>query len=163
MKKLLLCTLICFASSVFAETKIRPPDMALGHWITTADMSKIIEQTLAKMPEDSRAMIRGMMEEKMKGSSTTEQCITEDTLNNFDQQIKETFSNDTDCEFNIIESSSKTFMSAIECPGSVIQITMIVINDKRNGTTVVNNVVGQDKTEITSVSEWQSSICPAGL
>lgn len=163
MKKLLLCALICFAPSVFAETKITPPDMALGHWVTTADMSEIIEQTLAKMPEETRAMVRGMMEEKMKDSSRTEQCITEDTLNNFDQQVKQAFGKDTDCKIDVIESNSKKFVVALTCPGTAMKITTDVINDKRNETTMVSNIAGMGETAVTSVSAWQSSTCPAGL
>lgn len=163
MKNLIFITFAFFAPSVFSQPAITPPDMTPGHWVTTADMSSIIEQTLASMPEESRDMMRGMIEARMKDSSVTEQCITEETLNNFEQQVKEAFSNETNCELNVAESTSKKFVLTLQCPDSDIQVTTNIINDKRTETTVVTNVAGLGETAISSVSEWQSATCPANL
>lgn len=163
MKKLILCSLIFCSPLIVAQTKITPPNMDLGYWVTSVDQSGIIESALLGVPEESRAMVREMMAESMQESMTTEQCITEETLSNFDGQIEDAFSGDSDCEFNVTESSSEKFMATISCPGSVMQITTDVINSKRNESIMVSKVAGMAETEITSIAEWQSSVCPADL
>ncbi len=161
MKKFIIIAFIAYTSLTSAATDITPPNMELGHWITTIDQSAIIEQALASLPEESRVMALKMMKEKMQSSTRSEQCITKDALRNFDKSIKDTFSdiNKKDCSFDVTESTNKKFAATMTCPGTVTQITTDVINSKRNESTIVIGVGAAEKT-LKAVSEWKSSVCP---
>ena len=47
----------------------------------------MIKQMLANMPESQRAQMRAMMESEMK-PPVVKQCITEDSLNDMDKQLR---------------------------------------------------------------------------
>lgn len=163
MKKLILCSLACFISLTSFAKEIVVPEMELGHWVTTTDISAMLEKTLSSVPEASRAMMRKMMEKEMKESSTSEQCITKESLSNFDQQIKETLGDNSHCKFDVIESNSKTLIATLKCSDSLIQINTKFINSKLSKSTITSDVTGIETTKITSTTEWKSSVCPKGL
>jgi hypothetical protein len=160
MKIRILFTLICSSPLLLSAAEITPPNMELGHWLTTVDQSAVIESALASLPESSRAMVKKMMEEKMRDSGASEQCITKDTLSNFDKQVKNAFGAGNSCELNVTESTDEKFVAAINCSGTVIHVTTNIVNSKRNETTVVSNMPGMGETTVASVSTWQSSVCP---
>lgn len=163
MKKNIACALVFCIPLLVSATDIVAPNMEPGHWISTTDTSAILEQTLASVPEESRAMVRKMMEQKMQEANTTEQCVTKEILTNFDQEIKNKLGNHDNCEFNVTESTREKFAATLSCTGSIINITTNVINSKKNESTVISNVTGMAETKIKLLSEWKSSVCPSGL
>ncbi|MFK8068703.1 MAG: DUF3617 domain-containing protein [Gammaproteobacteria bacterium] len=163
MKKTMIFFLI-FCSPLFVSAvEITPPDMDLGHWVTTVDSSAMMKQMLANVPEESRAMVEEMMKKQMQESSSSEQCITQEILESFDKQMETAFSREQDCDFNISESTSEKFVADFNCPGSSTHIVTNVINSKRSESLITTQVDGMDKTTITSVSEWKSAVCPEGI
>ncbi len=146
-----------------AAVEIVAPDMELGHWTSTVDQSALIDQMLAQVPPESRAMAKTMMEEQMQASSVTQQCITQENLTNFDLQMKEALSAAKNCDFAVTESTSEKFVGKMTCPGSLINIETKFVSAKRSESIITTEVAGMDKTTITSLSEWQSADCPAGL
>lgn len=165
MKKLLILSTILFPTFTLADTKITAPDMDLGHWVTTVDQSQMIDQMLSSMPEETRAMMRSMMEEQLKDSATTELCVTPEYIDNYDQQIKDAFKQEgtQDCAINVIESTKKKFIGDLTCSGSVMNISMVVINSKRQESSIEGDFGGIGNTKLTTVSEWKSSSCPEGI
>ncbi len=163
MKKIVICALACSAPLLVTAAEIVVPDMELGHWITTADTSAMLEQTLASIPKESREMVRKMMKEKMEESTTTEQCVTKESLSNFDQQIENAFGQQDNCEYKIDESTNKKLSAILTCAGSSMLITTVFTSSKRNESTVVSKMAGVEETKISTVAEWQSSSCPEGL
>ncbi len=146
-----------------AAVEIVAPDMELGHWTSTVDQSALIDQMLAQVPPESRAMAKTMMEQQMQASSVTQQCITQENLTNFDLQMKEALSAAKNCDFAVTESTSEKFVGKMTCPGSLINIETKFVSAKRSESIITTEVAGMDKTTITSLSEWQSADCPAGL
>jgi|GEM_PF-1569246 len=163
MRTIVASALACYMPLAFSATEIVVPDLDLGHWVTTVDTSELVEKALAAVPASSRAMLKNIIEQQLQGASTSDQCITQETLDNFDDQIKEGFGNQTNCEFNIIESSSEKFVATMQCPEADLRAETNIISSKRNESTLVSDVAGMGKTTIKSVSEWVSSDCPAGL
>ncbi|MFK8031498.1 MAG: DUF3617 family protein [Gammaproteobacteria bacterium] len=160
MKKTIALLVIACSPLVATAVEITPPNMDVGLWVTEVDQSAIIEQALSRVPESSREMVRGMMEKKMAESARTEQCITKETLANFDQEMKDTFSEQKDCELDVKESTSEKFVAELLCSEAAINIVTKVINSKRNESTLTTNIPGMGETVITSVSEWKSAECP---
>lgn len=163
MNKATLLFLLCGTPLVASAVDIVAPDMELGHWTSTVDQSALIEQMLAQVPPESRAMAKGMMEKQMQASSVTQQCITPKMLSNFDDQMKEAFSAARNCDFAVSESTSEKFVGKMICPGSIINIETNVVNPKRSESIITTEVAGMDKATITSVAEWQSAVCPEGI
>lgn len=163
MKKTMLLIFACCTPLIVNAADIKTLNMKLGHWVTTTDTSALVDKMLANMPEESRAMVKEMMQKEMESSNKSDQCITAEVLENFDKKLKETFSGNKECSFNVSESTSEKFVADIECPGSKNNIVTNVINSKRNESTITTKAAGVDSTTITSVSEWQSDICPEGI
>lgn len=162
MKKIIICILALCTSFVTQANEIVIPDLELGHWVTTTDSSAFIEQALASIPEESRAMVRQMMKEKMKSSSTSDQCITKDTLKNIDKQMENAFG-DNQCEHNITESNKKNLAVTMKCSGSVIKINTRFINAKLSESAITTNVEGMASTTMKMTSKWKSNTCPQGI
>lgn len=163
MNKVTLLFLLCGTPLMASAVEIVAPDMELGHWTSTVDQSAMIEQMLAQIPPESRAMAKSMMENQMREASVTQQCITPEILSNFDGQMQEAFSAANNCNFAVSESTSKKFVGKMVCPGSIINIETRVVHSKRNESIITTEIAGMDKTTITSVSEWQSAVCPEGI
>jgi hypothetical protein len=163
MKKTMILILAFCTPLTVNATDIETLNMKLGHWVTTTDTSALVEKMLANVPKESRAMVKEMMQKKMESSNTADQCITSEILENFDKQIKETFSTNKECSFDVSESTSDKFAAEITCPGSTNSIITNVISSKRNESTITTKVAGVDSTTITSVSEWKSEVCPEGI
>ena len=163
MKKIIACACICYMPIAAFAVKIVVPEMELGHWVTKVDASSMLEKALASVPKENRAMVKKMMEQKVQSTRTSGQCITKEKLANFDQQIKQAFGEQNNCKFKVIESNRKKFVATMNCPGSVVQIETNIISAKRNESTITSNVGGGGESILTSVSEWQSSECPASL
>ena len=163
MKKATLFLLLLSTSLIANASKIVAPNMDLGHWITITDTSAMVEQMLANVPESSRAMVKEMMQKQMQKNSTNEQCITKETLENFDEQLKETFAKQQNCDFDIVESTRTKFVGDLNCSGSKMRVVTNVIDSKRNETKITTRVAGTKETTVTSMSKWQSATCPAGI
>ena len=63
MKKIYVLLLIIITNQVKADVDLVPLNMELGYWETTTKVD--IEGMLANIPEEQRAMVRGMMSSKM--------------------------------------------------------------------------------------------------
>lgn len=163
MKKIIISALAAFTPFIGSATNIVIPDIELGHWETTTDSSDFIEQALASVPEASRDMVRKMMEDKMKSSSHSQQCITEDVLNNFDQQMKSALGDNKDCQLEVMKSTKTNLVAAMNCPGSAIQINTRFINPKYSESVVISHVDGMGATKIKMSAKWKSNTCPAGI
>jgi len=163
MKNIITFFVVSFAAMTVTASEIKALNMDIGHWVTTVDQSAMIEQMLAQIPEESRAMMQDMMKKKIQEASTSEQCITAETLENFDEQLKNSFSKELNCTFNVSTSTSEKFVGDLSCPGSTIHIETSVVNSKRNESKITTKINGMDDTTMTSVSEWKSKNCPQGL
>lgn len=158
MKKLIIATFALYSSFITQANELVVPDLELGHWVTVSDASDFIEQALASIPKESRAMARQMMEANLKNSSTTEQCITKSTLENFEEEIKNAFG-DSNCALNIQESNKKGFALTMNCQGAAIQINTVFINSKLSESSITSKVEGMPATTIKAVSKWKSKAC----
>lgn len=159
MKKLLLLVLTCLSTSALAESKITPPDVELGLWVTKTDTSALVEQALKQVPAEMHDMMRGMIEKQMEASSNVEQCFTQELLESFDEQMKKSLANQPKCNLDIIESTSKKLVAETNCDGNLIKITTDVINSKQIDTKIEGNFTGQGEAVIKSTAKWQSSSC----
>lgn len=162
MKKITVLLAVFSMSLIATSAEVVPPNMELGHWLTTVDQSAMIEKVLSGVPKESRAMVEKMMEKKMQTTSATEQCVTQKTLENFDEQVKGALSQNKECDFNVLKSTSAKFVAELVCDGSVMHMDTTVINSKRHETLVSTKISGVDTTTITSISEWKSAVCPNG-
>lgn len=158
MKKLIIATFVLSTSFLSHANEMVVPELELGHWITVSDTSDFIEQALSSVPEESREFARQMMKTKLESASTTEQCITENTLQNFDEQIKNAFG-DSRCDMNIQESNENNLAIIMTCPGSVINIKTAFINTKLSESTITTVIDGMPSSTIKAVSKWKSKAC----
>lgn len=163
MKNSIAVFIFSFAAMTVTASEIKALNMDLGHWVTTVDQSAMIEQMLAQIPEESRAMMQDMMKKKIQEASTSEQCITAETLANFDKQLKNSFAKELNCTFDVSVSTSDKFIGDLSCPDSTIHIETTVINSKRNESKITTKIGGMDRTTMTSASVWKSKSCPQGL
>lgn len=163
MKKTILLILACCTPLIVNAADIKPLNMKPGHWVTTTDTSALVEKMLANVPKESHELVKEMMPEKMASSKRSDQCITPEILENFDKQMKDNFSGNKECSFNVSESTREKFVAEIKCPGSTNLITTNVINSKRNESIVTTKAEGESTTTITSISEWKSDVCPEGI
>ncbi|WP_426358343.1 DUF3617 domain-containing protein [Pseudocolwellia sp. HL-MZ19] len=163
MKKIIISLLACYTPFIVNATEIVTPDIELGNWVTTSDISAFIDQALAAVPESTRPMIRKMMEEKMESTNNSNQCITKETLTNFDKQLQSAFGDNQDCKFAVAESSKAKLVASMTCPGSVIKIETLFVNDKLSTSSVVTSVQGMPETTLNMTSKWTSSDCPKGV
>lgn len=163
IKKTLAGLLICCTPLLASAVELVPPNMAIGLWENTVDQTGLVEQLLASVPKEQQAMARTMIEQEMENIGTTQQCITAEMLSTFDEQIRNTLSENQACEFNISESSGDVFAAEVSCPNTTINILTTVINPKRSESKIITTSGGLEATTITSVSEWQSAVCPEGL
>lgn len=164
MKKSLLLGFIIATGTAHAEVKMVPLDIELGHWETNAEMlqNDSINKLIENMPEAQRAMMREMMQSKIK-IPTTKQCITKDTFKDMNKQIRESMGDQAvaqDCNFEVISSNSKSFSGKLVCKNLETFIHTKVINSKRQESAVEANVAGMGVTKLSMVSQWKTGTCP---
>ena len=163
MKKIFVFFLIIIASQVKADVDFVSLDMELGYWEITTQVN--VDDMLANIPEEQRAMMRQMMTSKMK-LPVIKQCITQDTYKNMQAKMVESFkSAGNDCALQVTSSSAKEFSGVVSCASGVtkINITTKAINSKRHESQVNTNMVGMDKNNIKTIGEWKSATCPKGV
>jgi hypothetical protein len=162
MKKLYVFLVIVASTQVKADVELVPLDMELGYWEMTAELD--IEAMLASIPEEQRAMMRGMMTSKMK-LPVVKQCITQDTLNDMEAQMKKSFKTaDNDCELKVTKSTSKEFAGKLTCAdGATMTISTKSINSKRHESQINAEMGGMGNNNIKTIGEWKSATCPEGL
>lgn len=163
MKKICVLLLMITASRVYADVDLVPLDMELGYWETTSQMD--VEAMLASVPEEQRAMIRGMMSNKMK-IPVIKQCITQDSLKDMEAQMKESFqSAGTDCDLQVHKSTSQEFKGVLTCADGATKMTIHTksVNSKRIESLVMANMGGMGENNIKTIGEWKSAICPDGV
>lgn len=166
MKKIYVFLLIIIASQVKADVELVPLDMELGYWETTTQID--VEGMLAKIPEEQRAMLRGMMSSKMK-VAVIKQCITQDTLKDMKAQIKKSLkSAGKDCDLQVIKSTSQEFNGVLTCARVVTKMTISTksINSKRLESQIntgMGGLGGLGQNNIKTIGEWKSEVCPKGV
>jgi len=163
MKKIFVFFLIIIASQVKADVDFVSLDMELGYWEITTQVN--VDDMLANIPEEQRAMMRQMMTSKMK-LPVIKQCITQDTYKNMQAKMVESFkSAGNDCALQVNSSSAKEFSGEVSCASGAtkINITTKAINSKRHESQVNTNMVGMDKNNIKTIGEWKSATCPIGV
>jgi len=163
MKKIIISLLACYTPFIVNATEIVTPDIELGNWVTTTDVSAFIAQALAGVPEATRPMLRKMMEDQMEGANNANQCITKDILANFDKQLKSAFGENQDCKFAVTESSKAKLVASMTCPGSVMKIETLFVNDKLSTSSLKTNAQGMPETTLNMTSKWTSSDCSEGV
>ncbi len=162
MKKIIIGVVACYTSLFVNATEIVIPDIKLGNWVTTTDVAAFLDQALASVPEASRPMVRKKMEDKMQSTNHSSQCITQETLNNFDKMLESAFGDNKNCELLVNESSKTKLVASMTCPGSVVNIETLFINDKLSSSSVVSNVQGMPPTTLNMTSKWTSETCSQG-
>lgn len=163
MKKIYMLLLIIVANQVKAEVEIVPLDMELGYWEMTTQVD--IEEMLANIPEEQRAMMRGMMASKMK-LPIIKQCITQDTLDDMEAQMKESFKTaGNDCDLQVTKSTSQEFSGVLICAGGAAKTTISTksINSKRHESQISSDMGSLGQNNIKTVGEWKSATCPEGV
>jgi hypothetical protein len=163
MKKIYVFLLIIIASQVKADVELVPLDMELGYWETTTQID--VEGMLANIPEEQRAMVRGMMSSKMK-VPVIKQCITQDTLKDMEAHMRKSFkSADNDCELQVIKSTSQEFNGVLTCAGGATKMTISTksINSKRLESQINTGMGGMGQNNIKTIGEWKSEVCPEGV
>lgn len=163
MKKLFVILLVIATNQVKADVELVPLDMELGYWETTSEMD--IEAMLASIPEEQRATVRAMMSSKMK-IPVIKQCITQESLNDMEKQMKELFkSAGNDCDLQVNKSTAQEFNGVLTCAEGQTKMTISTnsINSKRMESQVIANMGSMGKNNITTVGEWKSATCPEGV
>ncbi|WP_339720611.1 DUF3617 family protein [uncultured Paraglaciecola sp.] len=163
MKKLFILLLVIATHQVKAEVELVPLNMELGYWETTSEMD--IEAMLASIPESQRETIRAMMSSRMK-IPVVKQCITQDSLNNMEKQMKESFkSAGNDCDLKVNKSTSEEFSGVLTCAGGATTMTISTksINSKRIESQVIADMGAMGKNNITTIGEWKAATCPEGI
>lgn len=163
MKKLFVLFLIVIASQVKADVELVALDMELGYWETTTQID--IEGMLANVPDKQKAMVRGMMADKMK-VPVHKQCITQDTLKDMEAQMRESFKSvGDDCNLHVTQSTSQKFNGVLNCKGGATKTTINTksVNSKRLETQIMTDMGGMGKNNIKTVGEWKSATCPHGV
>jgi hypothetical protein len=163
MKKIYVLLLVIIANQVKADVELVPLNMELGYWETTTKVD--IEGMLAKIPEEQRAMVRGMMSSKMK-VPVIKQCVTQDTLNDMEAQMKKSFkSAGNDCDLQVTKSTSEEFNGVLTCADGTTKMNIIAksINSKRVESQINSDMNGMGKNNIETIGEWKSATCPDGI
>ena len=162
MKKLYVLLVFMAATQVKADVELVPLDMELGYWEMTTELD--IDAMLANIPEEQRAMMRGMMTSKMK-MPVVKQCITQDTLNDLEAQMKKSFkSAGNDCDLKVTKSTSQEFAGVLTCAaGATMTISTKSINSKRHESQINAAMGDMGNNNIKTIGEWKSATCPAGL
>jgi hypothetical protein len=163
MKKIYVLFLIIIASQVKAQVELVPLDMELGYWETTTQVD--LEGMLANIPEEQRAMVRGMMSSKMK-VPVIKQCITQESLKDMEAQMRKSFkSADNDCDLQVTKSTSQEFNGVLICAGGTTKTTISTksINSKRLESQINTDMGGVGKNKIETIGEWKSATCPDGI
>jgi hypothetical protein len=163
MKKLAVILLLISSNHVKANVQLVPLDMELGYWETTTQMD--IEAMLGSVPKEQREMMRGMMSSKMK-MPVIKQCITQETLNDMEGQMKKSLkSTGSDCDLQVIKSTAQEFSGELTCAGgsATMTINTKVMNSKRIESQIVADMGGMGKNNMKTIGEWKSATCPAGI
>lgn len=160
MKKITLIVLLVFAPLFGLAQEIKSLDMELGYWVITVDNSDLIEDMLANIPAQSREEVRSALEKQMEEKSKTNQCVTQETLENFDEQMKNALGKNQECNFKVVESTKKSFFANLICPDSTMSIKMSVVNSKLNNSQITAQEKDQELIVMKTVSKWQSVKCP---
>jgi hypothetical protein len=163
MKKIFVLFLIVITHQVKADVEFVPLDMELGYWEITTQIN--IDDMLASVPQEQRAMVRGMMNSKMK-IPVIKQCITQDSLKDMEAQIRDSFEfADNDCDLQVIKSTAQEFSGELICADGSNKTT---ISTKSISSTLLESQVSTDlggmgQNNIKAIGEWKSSICPDGV
>ena len=161
MKNLFLLTAALFSFNAQADIEIVPLDIELGYWESTIEIQEnsMMDEMLAGIPEEQRAMVRQMMQKAMP--KNINQCVTQESLNNMEEQLKKNIGSKADsCAFKITKSTSQILTGEMNCDGAITAIKTEVENSKRNITNVVGDIPGQGKTKLKITSEYKSASCP---
>lgn len=166
--KYLILTLFILPTLSFAATKMVPLDMKPGLWEYKTDIGtdSIMAQAMANIPQAQRAMMKKMLQAKMKDvNKPVKQCLTTDQINNPEKQFKEALTkndNMKDCKMLAKKSTSKLFEGNLNCPksGRNIYIKVIVKNSKHIINDVKMPMGGGAPKLIQSVGRWISASCP---
>jgi len=163
MKIIFVFFYIVIASQAKADVDFVPLDMELGYWEITTQVN--LDEMLAKIPEEQRAMMRQMMASTMK-IPVIKQCITQDTLNDPAAQMKELFkSAGADCELQVIKSTPQVFNGVLMCASGSTKVTISTksINSKRHESLINTDMAGMSQDSIKTIGEWKSATCPDGV
>jgi len=163
MKKITVFLLIIIANQVNADVEIVPLDMELGYWEMTTEVD--IEEMLANIPKEQREMMRGMLTSKMK-LPIVKQCITQDTLNDMQAQMKKSFkSAGNDCDLQVTKSTPQEFKGVLTCADGETKATISTksIHSKRHESQINAEMGSMGQNNIKTVGEWKSATCPDGI
>ncbi|MFT6067966.1 MAG: hypothetical protein ACJAT2_002543 [Bacteriovoracaceae bacterium] len=166
--KYIILTLFIIPSLSLAATKMVPLDMKPGLWEYKTDIGtdSIMAQAMANIPEAQRAMMKKMLEAKMKDvNKPVKQCLTLDQIKNPEKQFKEALTkndNMKDCKMLAKKSTDKLFEGNLNCPksGRNIYIKVVVKSPKHIINDVKMPMGGGSPKLIQSVGRWISSSCP---
>lgn len=164
MKNTLLLGLALSSFTAFAAEEFVPLDMKLGYWETTSEIgeSDMVKNMLANLPEAQREQVRAMMKSQIK-TQIVKQCITKESLQNMEQQMKDSFGKENQCDFTVTSSTRREFIGNLNCGDNITTIHTKVINPKRNESDVVSEMGGMGSTKLRTIAEWKSDTCPAGV
>jgi hypothetical protein len=163
MNKIFVLLLIITTSQVKANVELVPLDMELGYWETTTQIN--IDDMLASIPKEQRKALRGMMGSKMK-VPVIKQCITQDSLNDMEAQMRDSFkSAGNDCDLQVTKSTSKAFNGVLTCAAGATKMTINTkaISSKRIESQIMADLGSMGQNNMKTIGEWKSVTCPDGV
>jgi hypothetical protein len=163
MKIIIVFFFTVIASQAKADVDFVPLDMELGYWEITTQVN--LDEMLANIPEEQREMMGQMMASTMK-IPVIKQCITQDTYNNMQTKMMDSFESiDSDCELQVIKSTAQEFSGVVTCAAGATKITINTkaVNSKRHESQISTNAGGMGQHNIKTIGEWKSASCPDGV
>jgi hypothetical protein len=163
MKIIFVFFFIVIASQAKADVDFVPLNMELGYWEITTQIN--LNEMLANIPEEQRAMMRQMMKGTMK-MPVIKQCMTQDTYKNMQVKMMESLeSANGDCDLKVLKSTAQEFSGVVTCAGgaTIISITTKAVNSKRHESQVSTNAGGMGQNNIKTIGEWKSAKCSDGI
>ena len=163
MKKYLILPFLMMANQAYAEVDFVPLKMELGYWEISSSVN--IDDMLAQVPEEQRAMMRNMLTNQVE-KTVVKQCITAESQKNMQIKMMDAFSkNNGKCTLKVIKSSAQSFVGVVKCDvnDATINIATEVINAKRHESQITTDLGELGQTKIESVSKWKADTCPDGV
>ena len=163
MKITLLILLALITSHTVAGVKYVPLNMKPGLWEYENPTAKIMEKSMANMPDE----VKKMMKSQMKAYEPTQSCLTDENTKDPNYYIQKMGGN---CTLDLLKSTKMLFEGNLNCSNegqnSSINIILEVVNDKKviSHTNLGKSPYSEvDLGTISTTGIWVSEYCPASL
>lgn len=165
MKVTLFVILALVTSSSVCAVNFVQLNMKPGLWQHENPTAKILEQSLANMPDEVKAIMKSQM--KVKNFKPIQTCITKEDIKDPNYYIQKM--NRGNCTFDLINSTDSLLDGNLDCSNSdqnsSININLKVISDKEiiTKTNMGNAGFPDGNQTVSSTGFWMSDVCPVSL